>query len=183
MKFLSPRRAWGPWVLFGILLALVVSGCTPDASAEIISPQLGEQLAAKQAGAEIVVQPTPEPVAISELSDEEILAGLPDDFRAALESADPSSGETLSLANGCVGCHALDPAVTMTGPTWYHIADIAANRREGVSPGLYLYNSIVMPNSFIVADYPSNIMPQNYSDILSAEDIADIVSYLLEQHE
>ncbi len=39
------------------------------------------------------------------------------------------------------------------------------------------------PNAHIVDGYPQNIMPQNYTDLLSQEDIADVVSYLLAQHE
>lgn len=71
----------------------------------------------------------------------------------------------------------------MTGPTWYHVGDIAVSRVAGESPALYLYHSIVNPNLFIVPNYPSNIMPANYSEQLSTQELADLISYLLQQNE
>jgi mono/diheme cytochrome c family protein len=120
---------------------------------------------------------------IATMSDEEIYAGLPEDFAAALAVADPARGETLALANGCVGCHVLDPDQVMSGPTWYHAGDMAANRQAGVSPALYLHDSIVAPNDYIVSGYPANVMPQIYGDTISIEDLAILVAYLLAQHE
>ena len=72
-------------------------------------------------------------------------AGLPEDFAAALASADASNGEKVALVNGCGGCHSTDPAVTMTGPTWHNLADTATNRVAGESPSLYIHDSIVTP--------------------------------------
>ncbi len=173
---------------FGLLLmvlwvAVVVAGCAPNASAELISPQLGAQLFAKESSEEVVVAPTPEPVKFANLTPEEVTAGLPEDFAAALAAADPSKGEAVALANACIGCHSVDPNQTMTGPTWFHVADTAANRRAGVSPALYIYHSILTPNEVVVDGYPANIMPQIYADTISQGDLANLVAYLLQQHE
>jgi mono/diheme cytochrome c family protein len=182
MNLGSHRRVVGS--LFALtLLASVIAGCAPDANAEIISPQLGTQLYAKEASAEVAVAPTAEPLRITNLSPEEITAGLPEDFAAALASADPSAGEVVALSNACIGCHALDPAQQMTGPTWYHLGDTAANRVAGQSPALYVYTSIVQPNEYVVPDYPSGVMPQMYGTSIAQDDLADLVAYLLAQHE
>ncbi|HXF62401.1 MAG TPA: c-type cytochrome, partial [Caldilineaceae bacterium] len=114
---------------------------------------------------------------------EEITAGLPEDFAAALAAANPDNGQTVALTYGCVGCHATDPNQQMTGPTWFHVGDTAANRQPGVSPANYLYTSITNPNAYVVPNYPAGVMPQNYQDTMSQEELADIIAFLLAQHE
>jgi hypothetical protein len=144
---------------------------------------LGEQLFAEEANSEVQVEPTPVPLLFTELTPEQVTAGLTPDFAAALAAADPSKGETLALTNGCVGCHSTDPNVTMTGPTWYHVADRAANRVSGESPALYFYDSITAPGKFVVPDYPNGVMPQTYATTIPIEDLANLVAFLLTQHE
>lgn len=171
------------WVLLLMVVAMGVAGCAPNADANLVSPQLGEQLYALEANQEVVLEPTPEPMRIANMSEEEITAGLDEEFAAALAAAEPSNGESLALANGCVGCHSLDPNQQMAGPTWFHVGDTAANRVSGQSPALYLRQSIVSPNEHVVDGFPSGVMPQNYGEILSQEQLADLVAYLLQQHE
>ncbi len=179
MMWLHPRSlGLGLAVL---ALATVLSGCAPDANAEIISPQLGEQLYAKEVSEVVVAEPTAVPLALADLAPEEVTAGLPEDFAAALAAADAANGQNVALTNGCVGCHSTDPAVTMTGPTWHNVGDAAVNRVPGESPALYLYQSITDPNAYIVPGYPSGIMPQIYADTIPQEDLADLVAYLLAQ--
>jgi mono/diheme cytochrome c family protein len=181
MKLLNRPSLGFLSVLF--VLSVVVAGCAPNANAQLISPQLGEQLYAIEADAVIEVEPTPAPVLFAELTPEEIMAGLPEDFAAALADADPSQGENLALIHACVGCHSTDPAVQMTGPTWSNVADRAANRVPGMSPANYLYTSIVNPGAYIVPDYPSGVMPAIYDETIPTEDLADLVAYLLTLHE
>ncbi|MCB0157073.1 MAG: c-type cytochrome [Caldilineaceae bacterium] len=182
MKFLHRGRV----ALFIGLLALLSIGlaaCKPDASADIISPGLGERMiAARTSGAVVAAEPTPMPV-LADLTPEEIYAGLPDDVLAAVQNADPAAGETLALSNGCVGCHSLDPAAQMTGPTWYNIGNTAVSRVPGESPAAYLYHSIIEPNAHVVEGYPQGIMPQTYADSLSVDDLGTLVAYLLSQQQ
>ncbi|WP_343403545.1 c-type cytochrome [Caldilinea sp.] len=181
MKSKRARRI-GCLVASLMVLGLVVTACTPDAAQLIISPQLGSQLTALESGNEIVAAAAVEAPKLSELAPEQIVAGLPDDVAAALDAADPANGEQISLARGCIGCHALDPNVTMTGPTWYHVGDTAVSRVPGESPALYLYHSIVNPGSFVAPNYPNNIMPANYGEQLSVQELADLIDYLLQQN-
>jgi cytochrome c551/c552 len=182
MEFLHRGRV----ALFIGLLALLAIGlaaCKPDANADIISPELGERMIAQRtSGAVVAAEPTPMPV-LADLSEDEIYAGLPDDVLAAVQAADPTAGETLALSNGCVGCHALDPAAQMTGPTWYNMGNTAVSRVAGESPAAYLYHSIAEPNSFVVSGYPQGVMPQTYTDSLSVDDLGTLVAYLLSQQE
>lgn len=108
-----------------------------------------------------------------------VLAGLPAPIVAALAHADPEHGQQLTLSNACIGCHNVNPAVQMTGPTWHNIANTAATRVPGESAGLYLYHSIIRPNQYVVPGYQPGIMIQTYQDMLSDQDLADIIAYLL----
>lgn len=170
-------------VLSLLLLVILLVSCVPNASDPIISPQLGPILVAREAGQVVVALPTPTPVLITTLTEEEIVAGLPEDVLAALETADPGRAEQIALAYGCVGCHSLDPNQPMSGPTWYHMGDKAAGRVPGESPALYVYDSIVAPNAYIVPGYQAGVMPQNFEQQLSTQELADLIAYLLEQHE
>ncbi len=164
-----------------VMIAAVATACAPDPNELIISPQLGEQMAARAAGQQIVrAEPTPLPL-LSSLTPEQIVAGLPEDVIAAMANADLAHAEQLALSNGCIGCHALDPAMQMTGPTWYNIGNTAVGRVPGESPGLYLYHSIANPGLYSVPNYPAGVMPATYVDTLSTQDMADLVAYLLAQ--
>ena len=184
MKSLSRIRfTWITGFLF--VLILVLAACTPDATSEIISPELGPRLiAAQEAGAVVAVpEEEVELASLADLSEEEIAAGLPDDVSAALADADLANGENLALVNGCIGCHSLDPEAQMTGPTWHNVGNTAITRVEGTGPAAYLYDSISAPNDYVVPDYQSGLMPQNYAESISVEDLADLVAYLLAQQE
>lgn len=180
----SQRWAHNTWIIGSLLIfGVILAGCTPNASAEIISPELGERLIAAQMESAVEAVPEDEVAAavLADLSDDEIFAGLSDEMMTALGEADPSNGETLALVNGCIGCHALDPEAVMTGPTWYNIGNTAVSRIDGMSPAAYIHNSIIATNDFVVQDYPQGVMPQNYGETLSVDDQADLLAYLLQQ--
>ena len=184
MQHLARRR---PALVVALLLmlamlALVLSSCAPDASAAIISPNLGAELCSAEAGEAVVAAAAVEAPKLAELSDEEIYAGLPPEFMDALAVADPANGTNVSLSNACIGCHNTDPTMQMVGPTWYNVGDTAVARVPGESPGLYLYQSITEPNAHVVENYPANVMPQTYAQTLSVDDLADMVAYLLSQN-
>lgn len=164
--------------LLSLVAVLLVAACTPNASARIISPDLGEQLVAEQAGDVVAFEPTPIPK-LASLTDEQKLAGLPADLAAALTAASPEKGVSLATAQGCIGCHQLDPNNQVVAPTWHNIGDMAVGRVAGVSPAEYLHQSIINPGAYIVANYQGGIMPATFSEKLSTQDLADIIAYLL----
>jgi cytochrome c2 len=181
MKSSQLRRHMG-WLLAAMFIGVVVlAACSPNPSELIISPQLGEQMAARAAGNQVVrAEPTPVPL-LSSLTPDQVIAGLAPDLAMAVTNGNPAHGEQLAQQNGCIGCHSLDPKATMTGPTWYNVGNTAVGRQPGVSPAAYLDHSVVNPSEFVVPNYPDNIMPKNFGQILSIQDQGDLISYLLQQ--
>lgn len=165
-----------------VALIFVVAGCVPNADSELLAPDLGPKLVMAQSEGAIVIEPTPVPPKLAELTEDEIYAGLEPDVQQAILNADPANGETIALTFGCIGCHALDPNEVKTGPTWHNVGDIAIVRVPGESAAQYLYQSIVAPNAFVTPGYPSNVMPANFTETMTPEQIADMVAYLLEQN-
>jgi mono/diheme cytochrome c family protein len=183
MNSLAPCRRIA--VIAGCLLIsvmLIVVGCAPDADGEIISPELGARLVLARSEGDVQVEPTPVPPKLAELTPDLVFAGLPDDVRQAVEGADIGAAETIALKYGCLGCHALDPNEVKTGPTWHNSGDLAVVRVPEKSPAFYLYESIVNPNAYVVEGYPGNIMPANFQDQMTPQEIADMVAYLLQQN-
>ncbi|MFN8467621.1 MAG: hypothetical protein U0X20_18825 [Caldilineaceae bacterium] len=65
------------------------------------------------------------------------------------------------------------------GPTWQGLATTAAGRVAGQRAEDYLYTSIVQPNAYVVPGYLPNVMVQTYGQTLAADDLANVVKYLL----
>jgi mono/diheme cytochrome c family protein len=106
----------------------------------------------------------------------------------AAEPAGPRDPETLFTNMDCAGCHNLDQPQTannrgLIGPNLGNLAANAAARVPGMSAEEYVHESIVAPNVYIVEGYPSGIMPQNYQDRMSEEEIQAMVTWLLERSE
>jgi hypothetical protein len=57
-----------------------------------------------------------------------------------------------------------------------HAEAPAADRHELIE---YIRAAILHPSEFIVPTYPDNVMPQNYSEIYSEEEVNDLIAYLL----
>ncbi|MBX3050185.1 MAG: c-type cytochrome [Caldilineaceae bacterium] len=158
------------------LAAFLFAACAPNPRAQLISPDMVPEVKGQA-----FVPPTPTPIPdINNLTEEEIYAGLPADV-AALLPGDPAHGEQLATSAGCVGCHRLDDSNTVVAPTWSNVASTSITRVPGESPALYFYQSITEPNAFVVDGYNGGVMPQTYADTLSAQDIVDLMSYLLTQ--
>jgi len=147
---------------------------------DVADEPVDEETAADEATAD--EEATTEEAPATDESDDSY-AGLPASVAAAMENADASRGEQLTLQNACTGCHNLDPDVQMVGPTWSNLAETAATRVEGESAIEYIYTSITDPNAHVVDGFPPNVMAPTYGDTLSDQDLADIITYLLEAGE
>lgn len=160
-----------------LLALVVVSACAPNPRLQLISPNM-----VVLAEGEAFVPPTPTPrPRIAGLSDEEILAGLPDAV-VSLIPGDAERGLDLTVPHNCIGCHVTDNSLIDVAPTWLEIADTAVGRSEQLGlagPAMYLYTSIINPNDYIVNGYTSDVMPETYADDLSEQDLADLLTYLL----
>lgn len=108
------------------------------------------------------------------------------DFEAWVEansvaSDDPvERGQQLYQQYGCNACHSLDGSVSV-GPTWQGVYQSQEQLTDGSSVVVdeaYLHESIVDPNAKIVAGYNPGIMPQNFGEVLTEEQIADIIEFI-----
>jgi mono/diheme cytochrome c family protein len=111
-----------------------------------------------------------------------------EDITKELPAGDPASGEALATSSGCLACHVGTPV----GPAWLASADqpgigeraeerITAGDYTGsaATPEQYLFESIVLPDAHIVAGFTPGIMPKGYGELLTEQDLADIIAYML----
>jgi mono/diheme cytochrome c family protein len=109
------------------------------------------------------------------------------DILQELPAGDATAGEALATSKGCVGCH----ISTNTGPAWLAsagqpgIGDRAATRfseadytGKATTAEQYLLESIVNPTAFVVSGFQP-LMPANYGQTLTAQETADLITYLL----
>ncbi|HLF91624.1 MAG TPA: hypothetical protein VI451_21955, partial [Anaerolineales bacterium] len=55
----------------------------------------------------------------------------------------------------------------------------AATRKSDYSAEMYIYESIVSPNVYVVEGFQGGIMPQKFSEIFTQQDLANLVAYLM----
>jgi mono/diheme cytochrome c family protein len=117
------------------------------------------------------------------------------DTAKELPAGDAARGEQLfaqqvKQASGsnasCTACHSLVPGEVKTGPSLAGIASRAGTRVAGESAEQYIRQSIQQPNAFIVPDNPAyvgangkSLMPEGLGNLMSDQDLADLIAYLL----
>lgn len=79
---------------------------------------------------------------------------------------------------GCIACHSIQKNEIITGPSLFGIATKAEKRIPGTSAANYLYTAIISPNYHLVDGYKVTSMP-SYMNVLSAQEIDDIIGYLM----
>jgi Fe-S-cluster-containing hydrogenase component 2 len=80
---------------------------------------------------------------------------------------------------GCRICHSLEPGVVLVGPSFDGVATRAATRVPGMSAEDYIRQSILDPNAYVVEGFPAGQMLQNFGELLTPEQIDDLVAFLL----
>lgn len=88
---------------------------------------------------------------------------------------------------GCAGCHTIPgvpAAVGVIGPNLSNIGLDGATRKADYTAAEYILESLRTPNEFLAPKCPTgpciaNIMPQNLTQTLTAEEIETIVNYLV----
>ena len=80
-------------------------------------------------------------------------------------------GASVFAQNGCGACHQLTAAGAngKVGPSLNGV---------GGDPATKIKQSIVAPNAVIEPGYPKNVMPQNFGQLLTAEQVNGLVAYL-----
>lgn len=80
----------------------------------------------------------------------------------------------------CSTCHYVKPhRYPRLGPDLAGLGKRAGTRVPGLSAEEYIYESIRLPDEYVVEGFPASTMNQAYDDRLSDEEIDDIVAYLL----
>jgi cytochrome c2 len=100
-----------------------------------------------------------------------------------LPAGDADSGAKLFASIGCSACHGLEKDQRLVGPSFYGLWGRAGASVDGLGAREYLYQSIVLPNEHVVDTYQSNLMPQNYSVVLNAQQVADLLAYIERDHD
>ncbi len=102
----------------------------------------------------------------------------------AAPAGDPALGEAI-FANfypeasfACNTCHLNNSEAMLIGPGLLNIGERAADRVEGQTAEEYLRISILNPGEYVVEGFPDMLMPQIYADLLSDEDLDNLVAYL-----
>jgi len=111
------------------------------------------------------------------------------DIAVNLPPGDAARGEQLaqSAQGGCSACHEL----AAVGPAWAASGDvpgIATRAGERIQEAdytgsattaqQYLIESIVLPNAFVEPGYQPSIMPQDFGQRLTAQQVADLIAYM-----
>ncbi len=146
-------------------VALAILACTP-----IMVSVNGEPLGGGDSDA-------PSSEVVSSEATEVWPADLPAAFEA-LPTGDAASGEDIFDDRACHTCHA-DLPIGPAFPGDPALATRAETRRAGYSAELYLYESIISPQVYVVLGYDGEVMPQDFGEELSAQDIADLIAYLM----
>ncbi|MDX1993083.1 MAG: c-type cytochrome [bacterium] len=105
---------------------------------------------------------------------------------AALDVGDAQRGaalfeQSIGGAPACSTCH-LPTDERRVGPGLAGVGSRAAERVPGQSAQDYLYTSITQPGAHVVEGYV-NVMPGNYAEVLSQQQIADLIAFLLSLEE
>jgi cytochrome c5 len=124
-------------------------------------------------GAESAGEATEE--AVSGEATEEAASGE-EATQEASEGGDVAVGEQI-FSQTCSGCHGETDGA---GPARPGIGERAATRVEGMSAEEYIHQSIVDPSAHVVEGF-GDIMPKDYEQQFSPEEIDSLVAYLLTQ--
>jgi len=98
-------------------------------------------------------------------------AGVPG---AAPPKVPGGPGAQVFANNGCGGCHTFAAAKSggVTGPD---LDQVLAGQSAAM-----VHESIVDPNKVIAQGYPPNVMPANYEQTISAQELEELVEFLTE---
>jgi cytochrome c oxidase subunit 2 len=116
-------------------------------------------------------------------SDEPDSGDPPEDEPTESPSDVMELGRDLFGSVGCAACHTLaDASATgLTGPILDGISETAKTREDNVTAHDYIQKSILAPNSFVVDGFPASLMPHNYEQRMTEEELEILVEYLLHQ--
>ena len=164
----ASRRCWPLTIVVGVLGAcVIVPACL------FIAIQLDAGywfLLRNVAGVSAVeAQERSSPTSIGDVTP------LPADATAA------ERGAAIFAQESCHSCHSLEPGRTLVGPSLAGVGERAGATVPGETAEAYLHRSIVDPDAHVVDGFPAHVMPGTFERQLTAEQIDDLVAFLLAQ--
>ncbi len=86
------------------------------------------------------------------------------------------------LELGCSTCHNAEEIAPLTESTWTRWDEIRTlePELEAMSFEEYIVRSILLPGDYVVPEY-NNVMPPNYGDRMTFQNLADLIRYLESQ--
>ncbi len=114
------------------------------------------------------------------------------DMHVELPPGDPEAGRALTEGTlGCAACHMLSEV----GPSWAAkdgLPGLAVRAEirigqddyqgEATTAVQYLIESVVRSNAYVVEGYQPNIMPPNFGERITLQNMADLLAYMLTFH-
>jgi cytochrome c oxidase subunit II len=101
--------------------------------------------------------------------------------QAAVEDLSPAElGAKVAAEYGCLSCHSVD-GTRLVGPTWQELFGSERPLQDGTTAEAdeeYLHTAIVEPNAQVVAGFPASVMPQDYEERLTEEQINALIEYI-----
>src|SRR5215472_10936397 len=91
-----------------------------------------------------------------------------------------AAGLTVFNQNGCSSCHTLS-AANATGTVGPDLDKLVSYARQAHQPlDAFVHQSIVDPNAYIQPGYPKDVMPQNFGQLLTKEQLDSLVTFLVQ---
>jgi cytochrome c2 len=99
------------------------------------------------------------------------------------ELVTPDAAGTLKLFEdfNCVACHSLEPGEpgeVLVGPPFEAATLREAAAARGLGLEAFIIESVVQPRAFVHGDFPSDAMPEDYGEQLTASQLYALVTYL-----
>lgn len=100
-------------------------------------------------------------------------------------AGDIDAAELFNVTMACAGCHNMneiqsDSNFGQPGPHQGNLHEVADTRVDGLSAEEYVYQSIVDPGAHVVDGYVDGVMPMNFSERMSEEEIQALVAWVLD---
>lgn len=78
-------------------------------------------------------------------------------------------------------CHSLEPDTVIVGPSLAGFAEDAEEDGQelGITPEEFVRQSILEPNAELASGFDPDLMPQNWGEVLTGEQVDNLVAFLL----
>jgi cytochrome c oxidase subunit II len=91
-----------------------------------------------------------------------------------------AAGLSVFNQNGCSSCHTLS-AANATGKVGPDLDKLVSYARQAKQPlASFVHESIISPDAYIQPGYPKGVMPPNFGQLLTKEQLDSLVTFLVQ---